>query len=296
MKQKISIAFLALLLSSCATPIYYQLVELSSDKIEEGVSENQDIKVSVDFWANGGTSQYSIFNKSKKTIYIKYDECQVIKNGMAYDLYDNSEYSSTRGIITSKTNKRTQQKGASVSKSNIYGSSSYNTPLGAAASILSASLNASVANSNSITSTVSNAKSVTSTDKRIYVLHPQSYRNIDGVYLQESRFKSCDVLANVTNKKSNIENGISYTKENSPLNIRIIITYSFDESFEDKKIYELDAYINRFSNWTESKFITEEEYKECENDRRGKYRDVTEWYSPMNFYKKYYLSRENRER
>lgn len=287
MKQKINIVLLAILISSCATPTYYQLVELSSENIQDGVSENQDIKVGVDFWANGGTSKYSIFNKSKKTIYIKYDECQVIKNGMAYDLYDNSEYSSTRGIITSKTNKRTQQKGASVSQSNIYGSSSYNTPLGAAASILSASLNASVSNSNSITSTVSNAKSVTSTDKRIYVLHPQSYRNIDGIYLRGSRFWDCDVLARVSNKKSNMANGISYTKENSPLNVRIIITYSFDENFDDKKTYEVDAYVNRFSNWNEGKFITTEKYKVCEDDKSYKIRNVTELYSPMRYYKRY---------
>ena len=287
MKQKINIVLLAILISSCATPTYYQLVELSSENIQDGVSENQDIKVGVDFWANGGTSKYSIFNKSKKTIYIKYDECQVIKNGMAYDLYDNSEYSSTRGIITSKTNKRTQQKGASVSQSNIYGSSSYNTPLGAAASILSASLNASVSNSNSITSTVSNAKSVTSTDKRIYVLHPQSYRNIDGIYLRGSRFWDCDVLARVSNKKSNMANGISYTKENSPLNVRIIITYSFDENFDDKKTYEVDAYVNRFSNWNVGKFITTEKYKVCEDDKSYKIRNVTELYSPMRYYKRY---------
>ena len=287
MKQKINIVLLAILISSCATPTYYQLVELSSEKIQDGVSENQDIKVGVNFWANGGTSEYSIFNKSKKIIYIKYDECQVIKNGMAYDLYDNSEYSSTRGIITSNTNKRTQQKGASVSQSNIYGSSSYNTPLGAAASILSASLNASVSNSNSVTSTVSNAKSVTSKDKKVYVLHPQSYRNVDGIYLQGSRFWDCDVSSQVSNKESNIRNGISYTKENSPLKVRIVITYSFDENFEDKKTYEVDAFVNRFSNWKENEFIKKEKYKECEDDHFYEWQNVTELYSPMRYYKKY---------
>ena len=289
MKQKINIVLLAILISSCAPPIYYQLVELSSDNIKEGISENQDIEVNVDFWANGGTSQYSLFNKSNKTIYIKYDECQVIKNGLAYDLYDNSEYSSTRGIITSKTKGSKQQKGASISQSNIYGSSSMYTPLGAAASILSASLNASTSNSNSVTSTISNAKSVTSKDKKIYVLHPQSYRNIDGIYLQGSRFWDCDVSAKVSNKKSNIENGISYTKENSPLNVRIVITYSFVENFENKKTYEVDAYVNRFSNWSDEEFITEEEYKECKGDNFYKYRNVTELYSPMRYYKRYKL-------
>ena len=289
MKQKISIVLLTLLISSCATPTYYQLVELSSENIKEGQSENKDIEVSTDFWANGGTSQYLIFNKSEKTIYIKYDECQVIKNGLAYDLYDNSEYSSTRGMITSKTNKRTQQKGASISQSNIYGSSSVYTPLGAASTILSASLNASTSNSNSVTSTISTGKSVTSRDKRVYVLHPQSYRDIDGVYLQGNRFKDCDVLDRVSNKKSNIENGISYTKENSPLNVRIIITYSFDENFEDKKTYEVDAYVKRFSNWSKAEFIQNIEYKECEDDRDFKYRNVTEWYSPMRYYKRYKL-------
>jgi hypothetical protein len=289
MKQKINIVLLAILISSCATPTYYQLVELSSDNIKEGISENQDLKVFVNFWTDGGNSRYSIFNKTEKTIYIKYDECQVIKNGLAYDLYDNSRYTSTRGVTNSITIGSNKKKGASISQSNIYGSSSIHTPLGASASILSAALNASVSNSKSVTSTVSNAKSVTSTDKRMYALHPQSYRNIDGIYLQDSRFWDCDVLAKQTDKTSNIENGLSYTKENSPLNVRIIITYSFDVNFENKKTYKLDTYVNRFSNWSENSFFTEEKYRECERVYY-KYRNVTEWYSPMNYYKKYKLT------
>ena len=289
MKQSISILLLTLLISSCAPKTFYQLVELSSNNIKEGESENEDIKINIDFWENGGTTQFSIFNKSLKTIYIKYDECQVIKNGMAYDLYDNSEYSSNRGIITSKTNARKQQKGASISKSNIYGSSSFNTVLGAAASIYSASISASASNFNSVTTTMSNTKSVSSTDMKTFVLQPQSYRIIDGVYLQSSRFYDCNVLASVSNKQSNIENGMSFPKEASPFNLRIIITYSYDDSFTDKKTYELDAYVSRFSNWNMSEFVKQEKYKKCEDDIYFKYRDVTDTYSPMRYYIRYDL-------
>ena len=289
MKQIISIVILTFLISSCATPLYYQLVELSSDSIKDGESENKDIKINIDFWGNRGTSEFSIFNKSLKTIYIKYDECQVIKNGMAYDLYDNSEYSSTRGLISSQTKGRTKQKGTSISQSNIYGSSNFSVKTNAAASILSASLNASLSNSNSVTSTISNAKSVTSTDKKIYVLQPQSYRIIDGIHLQNSRFWDCDVVARVSASQTNIENGISYPKKSSPLSIRIIITYSYDENFKDKKTYELDAYVNRFSNWNKNKFIKQKAYKKCASDRYFEYRNVTETYSPMRYYIRYGL-------
>ena len=128
MKQKINLLILLTLLTSCA-PGYFQLIELSSENIKDGISGNDDIEVKIDFWGNGGTTEYAIFNKSKKTIYIQYDECQVIKNDLAYDLYDNSEYTSTRGITNSSTKKYTKQKGASVSSSYIYGSNSIYTPL-----------------------------------------------------------------------------------------------------------------------------------------------------------------------
>ena len=190
---------------------------------------------------------------------------------------------------STKTKGRTKQAGASISQSNIYDSSNWSVKTNAAVSILSASLNASVSNSNSVTSTISNAKSVTSTDKKTYVLQPQSYRIIDGIYLQSGRFWDCDVVARVSSSQTNIENGISYPKEASPLSIRIIITYSYDENFKDKKTYELDAYVNRFSNWNKNKFIKQKAYKKCESDRYFEYRNVTETYSPMRYYIKYGL-------
>ena len=82
---------------------------------------------------------------------------------------------------------------------------------------------------------------------------------------------------------------MSFTKENSPLKVRILIVYSFDENFNDKKTYELDAYVKRFSNWNTNEFTREERYKRCEDDNYYKFRNVTETYSPMRYYIKYNL-------
>ena len=89
-------------------------------------------------------------------------------------------------------------------------------------------------------------------------------------------------------KNSHIGNGLSYTKENTPLDFRISITYAFSEDFSDKLTYDVTGYVSQFSNWKETVFITEEKYKECEDDNFSKYRNIAPWHSPLRYYKIFY--------
>tara|TARA_B110000211_G_C13938996_1_gene490756 strand:- start:55 stop:957 length:903 start_codon:yes stop_codon:yes gene_type:complete len=290
MKKLLLVLCSPLLFISC-NPTFYQLVEINSEEIKtDGNSanlSNQDIAVIFDFWANEGSTSYDIINISDQTIYIKHDECQLIKNGLAIDYYDNSEYTSSRSILKSKKSGRSTSRNQSAQTSNIYGSSSINTAIGAAASVLTTTTNRSVENSSSTTTTISNSSSSMKKDKKVFVIPSNSYKKIFGYSLQNFRFYDCDVKGFPSNKKSNLENGISFNKENTPLEFRIFITYSFDEDFTDKRIFETTAYVSRFSNWSSEKFMKEERYKECEGNGFFSYRNTTELFSPLRYYKRY---------
>lgn len=272
MKKIFSKLLLFLFLCSGCGTTYYQLIELDSDIIKSNdktlIASNNDLNIIFNFWSNGGSTNFSLINKSDETIYIKHDECQLIINGESMDYYDNSKYTKTKSILNEKKGSKTY-----VTESKIYGKkqTKYNT----------------VTSSTAVYS--SNAK--TSEEKLVFVLHPNSYKNISGFNIQDYIFSNCDVDEHPNNSNSNLDNGLSFTSDDSPLKIRLIVTYSFDEDFKNKLKYEADAFVSRFSNWNGKRFIQKELFYQCEegtqNRGYGTMRYVTDNYSPFRYYKKY---------
>ena len=278
MKRILNLIIACFLLSSCNTTTYfYQLVDISSDDIKDNQSSNQDLDVYFDFWGNGGSTTYEIHNKGEKTMYIKHDECQLIVNGLVRDLYDNSEYTNSNSTSIKKT--RGVSKSASGAISGI-------GVLSGLAEAYSRSVSATASASKENT----NTSSKTYSDKKVYILPPTSSRYIYGPDLQSYVTKDCDLVEYPSIKKSVLDNGFSYTNENTPLEFRVFITYAFNEQFADKKTYSITGYVNRISNWHPSAFKTTEKYKECD---KGMYktRSVVEWRSPSRYYISYKKSR-----
>jgi len=278
MKKIFNLIIACVLLSSCNTTTYfYQLVDIASDDIKDNQSSNKDLDIHFDFWGDGGSTTYEIHNKGEKTMYIKYDECQLIINGQVQDLYDNSEYTNS--------NSTSIKKGRSVSNS----ASGAISGIGVLSGLVeaysrSASASASVSKENTKTS------ARTFSDKQVYVLPPNSSRDIYGPNLQSYIASDCDLVEYPSVKKSALGNGLSYTNENTPLKFRVFITYGFNDQFSDKKTYSVTGYVNRISNWNPSAFITTEKYKEC-NKGLSKTRSIIEWRSPSRYYVSYEKSR-----
>lgn len=295
------IIIIALLLQSCH-PYSYQLIELKSEVMEKNESlvtaKNSDIEVLFNFWKDGGSTNYTVFNKTEKTIYIKHDECQLIKNGLAIDYYDNSEYTSgtsvlkgfTKGITTGSRVSKRKSKGVS----NIYNANPYINTYGSdggrkIGSIKTTKTSETTSNmisySRTLTESKTTSNSVTKTDKKVYVIPPNSARIIYGLRLQDFIFSHDNVDEVPTKRKSNLENGISFNKEDSPLKFSVFITYDFDENFKTRKTFSADAYVSRFSNWSPSSFIkSNNAYK---GEQNYKNRDVSEFYSSFRYFKKY---------
>ena len=274
MKKILNLIIACVLLASCSTPTrFYQLVDIASDDIKDNQSSNKDIDVYFDFWGDGGSTTYEIHNKGEKTMYIKYDECHLIVNGLVRDLYDNSEYTNSNSTSIKNTTGVSKSASGAISGTGVLSGLAEAYVRSASASISSSKVN-------------TKSLSRTYSDKKVYVLPPSSSRYIYGPDLQSYVTKDCDLDEYPSKKKSNFENGLSYTNENSPLKFRVFITYAFDEQFSDKKTYSITGYVNRISNWHPSAFITNQNYKECDKEMY-KTKEVVVWSSPSRYYISY---------
>jgi len=271
MKNFLQLLSLVLVFSSCNQEFYYyQLVELGSVDIvvdnNSAISKNIDLQVEYDFWGDNGVSNLWIFNNSDNIIYIKHDECHLIKNDVVSDYYDNNTHSTSSSI----------NEGVSYKRSNLYVNNS-NTPINALASVLSATASSGYTESSSISKK----------DKLVLMIPPKSKRVIPGYILHGYRFWDCDIDPTPNRKKSREGNGLNFSKEDSPLKFRFYITYSFDEDFKSKNVFESSAYVKSISNWAKSAFLIEKSYKQCKDDTWPKNRTIAPNHSPMNFYIKY---------
>lgn len=93
-----AIAILAIILSSCyTTSYYYQIYDVKS--YGEGMTSNliyEDnyVKITYNFWKDGGDGDFLIENTSSQDIYVDLSKCFFIYNDYAFDYYKNT-YKST---------------------------------------------------------------------------------------------------------------------------------------------------------------------------------------------------------
>lgn len=90
MKQKILLACVALLMTSCSTT-YYQIVDVKSTNLQKEsnsyVYNDGNCKIIYNFWEEGGNSGFSMANLSDEVIYLDLGITFYIENGIAYDYY-----------------------------------------------------------------------------------------------------------------------------------------------------------------------------------------------------------------
>lgn len=85
-------ALLLLSLGSCVAPRYYQEYKVAPGKDitagkQELVFENEHVRITYNFWGEGGDAGVLIRNKTSNDLIVQKDECFFILNGMAYDYY-----------------------------------------------------------------------------------------------------------------------------------------------------------------------------------------------------------------
>lgn len=224
--MKICYFFLVILSISSCTPTY-QLFEISSTDtktIDKSiVFENKDVKLSYDFWSDGGQVYFKFTNKTDSELYIDWDKSHLIYNGISFEYWNDVEESSS--FYSSLTSASSST--FSNASLNIFGISA-------------------VANSNNSTSTLGKniaAMSTTKTKpKKIIFLPANASVVVSRFTISKSAYYNCDF--NLKSKKSK---SISFTKENTPLEFRNQIVYSHDDKFNNKTSIDNSFFISSIS-------------------------------------------------
>ena len=277
---KLSIfAIFAVVFASSCTSYYYQIGEIKShDKnilFDENIGHiytDDNISITYTFWGKFGEVYFVINNTSEKDITIHLDNSYFIRNGIAYDYFQNRIYSNT----SATTN------GSGVA---VFGS--YSTIIN--------------------TSSKSNSNSITYIEMPKLVVPAKSSKIISQFNIAEEMYRSCDLFLwrntlpvtkadniEISNEegenteygeKSKTLNRVVFNIENSPYQFENRIAYSIENTNEKIEVVN-KFYVESIQNCSKDKVKKYEYQKTCPDDV-DEYVLVNLVYAPNRYYIKY---------
>lgn len=259
-----TLCFVVLLLHSCGT--YYEYIQVLSTKPVNNLDktsktnggllyEDANCAIFYKFWGNGGDAGFEFYNKTDQIIYLDLSKTFFIKNGIAYDYYEdktitNTESSNTTVSVTSGYGlSATSSYSASISQY-YAGHLGYPTtslsPRASSASIsASNSLFASLFGSKSIFSSTGHSSSVATTKQPILSIPPKSSKFVKNYHIISNEIVSCDLKYYPENHDK-----VSFNEDNSPITFANYITFKVGE---ESDLYNIENkfYVSEIANYVE---------------------------------------------
>lgn len=247
MRKNIYLVFAAVaaaLLTSCAeTYQFCQIYETrpvhDDGQIKEGYNgpsyEDSQCIIEYCFWANGGSADFSFYNKTDEIAYIDLAKSFFVKNGVAYDLYRGREWSESASV-------------------GVASAVSYNV----AGRLLDVSSGSAVAQTASSTVTVK--------EKQIIAVPPHSKKYIRTDSISASPMLSCDLLRYPSRSAR-----LSYTAGSSPYRFSDVITYSVGDTSKPVTVTN-EFYVSSVTNYAEPEVVMMKLREEvCDNMKDADY-------------------------
>ncbi len=275
---------------------YYQVGEIRP--VEDNVKIDKDSKlvylddnvfVEYSFWGSYGEVYFVINNISDKDITIHLDKSFFIRNGRAYDYFQNRTYVSTNATAIIATSSGSKTKGAALTSlgKNYFGiHTSY--------SGLVTGHSSSNVSSSGFSS--SNSNSVQQLEVAKMIIPAKSFKIINQFNVTDFMYRSCDLYlwksllsedeAKKRSFRSNGEilNKLIFNTENTPLLFENRLVYSLEDS--DDKIEVVNKfYVKSIQNMQEDEFEYYVEENYCGEDK-----DVVIYkaqFAPNKYYIKY---------
>ncbi|MEX0596047.1 MAG: hypothetical protein WD512_06055, partial [Candidatus Paceibacterota bacterium] len=230
---------ISVFVSSCATTFYqvYETTPVQSEdylvKDDSIIYEDENCKVTYNFWSDGGNIGFEFYNKTDESIILNMEESFFIKNGIAYNYYKQRVYtsSSSSGTMTSST------VNASKSVSGINYNNLFQT-------------NKAGVNRTRGAMTGS-GYSVSYEEEKFVIIPPKTAKYILEYSINESIYRDCDLYKYPTKKQINT---ITLSEADSPYNYGNRLTYSVD-SMKSWTILENNFYVSKITNYPEKEFI-----------------------------------------
>ena len=230
----IAMLILIACLASCSTKRFCQVLSTASvDAVDlngSPVFENEEMRITYEFWAKGGQMTFTIQNKLSVPIHIDWNRSHLIHNGASFEYWTDSEEttsvhgSSSSGVMVS-----------TLSTSGGQGSAS-----GSVASRLNSSRSG-------VTSTVRNRP------KPVLHIPPGGAVTFSRFQLLTSGIYDCDFFWK-TPKISDRQQRV-YERDNSPLIFRNYLTYSTDPAFAETKVVDNEFYLRSATFLSSSSFL-----------------------------------------
>lgn len=231
MKKLIFLCLTCIALISCSPSNYYQVYKVKSSDAKLSnkyyTAENDDLRISYDFWDQEGIMSFSIYNKTAKPVYIDFSRSHEILNSRSYDYFNGSQVTLSE-----------QMNNYTVSR-NYYYPGLVNT-FG-----------------------IGTQRSLTIIQKQIVEIPPQSSISINGYNLIETKYQDCFIRGNKL--KEPVKK--VFPQDSSPLTFRNYITYDFAPNFSSAKQLDHSFWVEEIDFIDTDSFNgDQEQYRECPTD------------------------------
>lgn len=278
MKKILFILLATMLLQSC-TSVYYQVYRVEAEDMacndDAIVYEDDNCSIIYNLWGESGNLSFVFMNKTDKDINIDLTRSFFIKNGMAYDYFEDKSYTSTKTSGYSSTSEIAESYAVYASKTASISKYGYThrpylwtpTKVGVSATV-GAVVSGSSKKGSIVTNT--NSESVTINPVRSICVPAHSAKTVKGFGISDYVYLECD--NNKFNYPKKESAAIDYDKDSSPLCFRNKLVYSINN-----KDYDIDNYfwVSSVKNYNKLTFFKSKYIKEC-----GK-RFETRKYSPV---------------
>ncbi len=288
-KQRLILFTLIILVNSCTTS-YYQLYKVGSDKVmdneKELLYEQSDVKIKYNFWDNYGNSSFLFYNNSDSNIYIDLSKSHLIINGIANTYFRNRLISESASISQSSKKSTTSYYIKNLTSGNI------NTTAIRFDDNLKSRTNVNFSeyiNGKKISSTgesvSSQSYSIGYYEEKIICIPPHSGKVIDGYHISYNLYKDCDLFRYPSSKSIKT---ITFNKENSPLKIKNIIAYSYNENISKENIRYINNkfWVKEITNYPYGDFYISKQPEFC-GEKSLNSKEYFKFFSTNNFFIKY---------
>ena len=226
------------LFASCySSYTYYQISETKPDSKTKHVTttnnmqkyEGSDCDIIYDFWSYGGTSDFLVYNKTDKVLFLNLSKSFFIRNEAAYDL--GREKFLTQSSTTFNV----------ASPSVGYGNSGPDMVFNSA-SKKAIVLESGVEEIDSSLSPMASSSSTVQSNS-ILAIPPHSYKVINSYPISTQRYVSCDLPSYPSTKTT-----MNFSEENTPIHFSYYLTYSIDQDTASNSILN-GFYVSTVANY-----------------------------------------------